>query len=175
MKERILLHEDAELSEQDVREQVTKLSAADLVEHIRSPDEDPKECLVRHMIQTFIFKKKTLICNRKMDKLNDEYLLNIMGTFDKVYVSNFMKEWTVTPKDIRLFCERVKDIDFTLNFKEGEKNFKFDKAFESEELNATYYDYCWLDIDNLLAREHKMKCLELQNVTEQDVNSILTQ
>ncbi|PIC17207.1 hypothetical protein B9Z55_023531 [Caenorhabditis nigoni] len=113
IKQQILFHKDSKLSEEDEREHSSKLSAVDLVERIQGPHDDPKEFLMQPMMQTFKFKKKTLTCRRKMDESNDKFFLNIMAMFDNVHVSNFMnRNWTVTPEDIKVFCKRVKDIDF---------------------------------------------------------------
>ncbi|PIC17192.1 hypothetical protein B9Z55_023521 [Caenorhabditis nigoni] len=174
-EEKIMLNPNAKPRKQEIsgRKHMSELSVVDLVKHIKRPYEDPRENLIHHLMQTFQFKKKKLRCYRKMDESNDKYLLNIMETFDKVYVSNVgNRNWALTPEDFKVFCKRVKDIFFCLTLKE--KIFKFDKAFESEKL----YSHCdsnWLDIENLLARENKMKHLQLTDVTEQDVNKILTQ
>ncbi|CAO4384284.1 unnamed protein product [Caenorhabditis nigoni] len=57
VKERILLHKDANPSEEDEKEHISKLTAVD-VEHIQGPDNDPKEFL----IQPFPSKNSILPC-----------------------------------------------------------------------------------------------------------------
>ncbi|UMM40579.1 hypothetical protein L5515_017149 [Caenorhabditis briggsae] len=174
-EEKILLHLDVKPRKQETsdRKHISELLVVDLVEHIKGLYEDPRERLIHHMMRTFQFENKKLRCNRKIDESKDEYLLNIMPTFDTVHVSNFGNtNWTLTPDDFKVFCKRVKNIYFLVTLRE--KNIKFDEAFEFEKL-CSHCSSNWLDIENLLARENKMTDLQLTNVTEEDVNKILTQ
>ncbi|CAO4384277.1 unnamed protein product [Caenorhabditis nigoni] len=176
-EEKIMLNLDAKPRKQETsdRKHISEHSVVELVEHIECPYEDPRENLIHHMIQTFQFKTKKLTCKRKIDGSKDKYLLNIVENFDEVYVSNAGNiDWTPTSEDFKMFCKRVKDIDFCMTLREGGKNFKFDEALECEKL-WIHDDSRWLDIDNLLARENKMTRLNLNNATEEDVNKILTQ
>ncbi|PIC17194.1 hypothetical protein B9Z55_023523 [Caenorhabditis nigoni] len=174
-EERILLHEDAKPSEENTKKRTSELLVANLIKHIKSPYEDPRESLIHHLMRTFEFKNKTVDCSRKLDESADKYLLDIMATFDKVYVSNFGNiDWVVRKEDIQVFCKRIKDLYISLKLKEGENRFKFDEALECEKL-WIHDDSSWLDIENLLTRETKMTQLQLYDVTDQDVNNIFIQ
>ncbi|CAO4383707.1 unnamed protein product [Caenorhabditis nigoni] len=176
-EEKIMLHLDAKPGKQKRSDgkHISELLVVNLVKHIKGPYEDPRERLVQHLMKTFQFTKKTLECKRKIDESADQYVLNIMPKFDKVWLSNgYQFNWTLTKEDIRVFCKRVKDISISLILREEENKFKFDEALECEKL-WIHDDSDWLDIEKLLTRENKMKHLQLCNVTEEDVNNIFTQ
>ncbi|PIC17570.1 hypothetical protein B9Z55_023768 [Caenorhabditis nigoni] len=102
LDERILLNRDAVAREHRVGDKlIVEHSVTDLAKKIKGKYEDPREHVLRHLLQVFQFKRKTLECKRVVHEQNDSFLWNIIPKFEFVYLSGgsiWLNEYRVANK-----------------------------------------------------------------------------
>ncbi|PIC17579.1 hypothetical protein B9Z55_023775 [Caenorhabditis nigoni] len=178
-EEKILLHRSAVAREHLVNDKlVMEHSVTDLGEKIESEYKDPRERVLRLLLETFQFKTKTLKCRRAINEQNDSFLWNSIPMFEFVHLSRkpvwFDEDIAMTPEEIEIFFKRIKSDHFTLIVSVDDNNYKFQSAVGLQCLKLQCSSE-WLELDNILSRESNLSNIELCKLSDSQVNRMLQQ
>ncbi|PIC17578.1 hypothetical protein B9Z55_023774 [Caenorhabditis nigoni] len=177
--ERILLHNDAVASEHRAGDKlVVAHSVTDLAKKIKGKHEDPREHVLRHLLQVFHFKTKKLDCKRDINEQKDSFVWNSIPMFDMVYLSGG-SFWSsdhinMASEEIEIFLRRIKSDYYGIAVSVDDKSYKCRRAFGTQCLRLQHTTN-WLEIDNILARENNLMNIDLCKLSDSQANSMLKQ
>ncbi|PIC36638.1 hypothetical protein B9Z55_015561 [Caenorhabditis nigoni] len=140
---------------------------------INEPSDDYRKKLSAHLLSIFPFKETVVFIDREIEPLTEFFLWDVRKTFNFVTVG-WGSPFFISSEDLIFMLETIKSNRCNLGIKIDGANFKCRKALKFEQLSA-FHSVQWLDTDDFLKRNPKMKHLHLEDLYGEQINDLLKQ
>ncbi|CAO4375382.1 unnamed protein product [Caenorhabditis nigoni] len=150
------------------------LDGLELANLINEPSEDYRKKLSAHLLFIFPFEETSVYIERRFEPLTDCFLWDAGMKFDLVSVGGNVL-LSISSENLKFILETMKSKEYYLCTKiSDDSNFKYQKPLDCEELFVSHGRQ-WLDTDDFLKRNPKMKRLNLLHLRGEQINDLLKQ
>ncbi|CAO4375374.1 unnamed protein product [Caenorhabditis nigoni] len=140
---------------------------------IDGPSCDYRKKLSAHLLFIFHSDWTIVYIERNIKNLGDIFQWNFKTTFDYVRFSAVGVLY-ITPKTLKSVLNALESKKFELEFKMDDSIYKYRETLNCEILDVRD-SIQWLEIDNFLERNPKMRILSLQDLPGEQINNLLKQ
>ncbi|PIC36633.1 hypothetical protein B9Z55_015558 [Caenorhabditis nigoni] len=134
---------------------------------------DYRKKISAHLLFIFHSKCTNVYIDRNIEELGEIFQWDFKKTFDYVRLSAVGVLY-ITPEALKSILNSLESKKFLLDFKMDDSTYKYRETLNCEILDVRD-SIQWLEIDNFLERNPKMKILALQDLPGEQINNLLKQ
>ncbi|PIC36651.1 hypothetical protein B9Z55_015568 [Caenorhabditis nigoni] len=141
---------------------------------IDGPSCDYRKKISAHLLFILYSKCTNVYIDRNIEELGDIFQWDFRKTFDYVLLSAVGVLY-ISPGSLQSVLNALESKKFELDFKMDDSSYKYRGTLNNCEILNVRDSIQWLEIDNFLEKNPKMKILSLQDLPGEQINNLLKQ